>query len=119
MRGYGLGLNLAWLLNNYWKRQRIVSKASKWLGTSFRTGRVVTQGYPSSPMILNIVVDVVVWVILDVVCSPQEAQHGMVWSVGDRNLPLYADDGRIAGWDHEWVQDMLMVTVALFCRMGI
>ena len=32
---------------------------------------------------------------------------------------LYADNGRIAGWDHEWVQDALLVTVVTFQRMGL
>ena len=32
---------------------------------------------------------------------PQEAQHGMEWAAGERNIVLYADDGRIAGRDHE------------------
>ena len=32
---------------------------------------------------------------------------------------FYVDDGRIAGRDHEWVQDALAVTVAMFWQMGI
>ena len=70
-------------------------------------------------MILNIVVGVVVRAVLDVVCGPQEAQHGLVWAAGERNLIFYADDGRIAGQDHVWVQDALPVTVEMFCRMGL
>ena len=34
----------------------------------FVTGRVVTQGDPTYPMIFNIVVDVVVRAVLDLVC---------------------------------------------------
>ena len=34
-------------------------------------------------------------------------------------LFFYVDDGRIAGRDHEWVQDALAVTVAMFWQMGI
>ena len=45
-------------------------------------------------------VDVVVWAVMDVVCGPQEAQHGLGWAVGERNLIFYADDGRIAGRYH-------------------
>ena len=37
----------------------------------------VTQCDPVSPIIFNIVVDAVVQAVLDVVCIPQEAQHGM------------------------------------------
>ena len=39
-------------------------------------------GRPPIPHFLNIVVDAVVQVVLGVVCSPQEAQHGMAWAAG-------------------------------------
>ena len=65
-------------------------------------------------MILNIVVDAVVQAVLEEVCSLQESQHGMGWEVGESNIVFYADDRRISGRDHEWVQDALIVTVAMF-----
>ena len=40
-------------------------------------------------------------------------------AVGDCNLIFYADDGKIAGQDHVWVQDAMSVTVAIFRRMGL
>ena len=52
-------------------------------------------------MIFNIVVDAVVRSFLDVVCGPQETQHGLGWEAGERNLIFHADDGRIAGRDHD------------------
>ena len=64
------------LLKSYWDSQRIVPKRDKFLGKDFWTGRGVTQGNSASPMILNIVVDVVVREVIDVVFGPQEAQHG-------------------------------------------
>ena len=70
-------------------------------------------------MIFNIVVDAMVQEVLDVVFGTQEAQHFMVWASGDRNFVFYAYYGRIAGRDHEWVQDALTVTVAMLRRMGI
>ena len=97
----------------------IVPKVGKYLGTSFGTGKRVTQGYPSSPMIFNIVVDAVVRVVLGEVCSLQEAQHGMGWEAGARNFVFYVDDRRVAGRDNEWVQDALTVTVSLFRQMGL
>ena len=42
LSGYGMGTNLARLLDNYWKRQRIAPKVGKCLGTLFVTGRGVT-----------------------------------------------------------------------------
>ena len=65
LRGYGLGTNLARLLNHYWERQRIVPKAGKFMGKEFGTGKGVTQVYPASPMIFNIVVDEVMRVVLE------------------------------------------------------
>ena len=35
-------------------------------------------------MIFNTVVDVVVGAVLEVVCGPQEAQHGVGWVAGER-----------------------------------
>ena len=65
-------------------------------------------------MIFNIVVDAVMRAVMEEVCSPQEAHHGMEWAAEERKLIFYADDGRIAGLDHKWVQDALTVTVAIF-----
>ena len=80
-----MGLNLDRLLKFYWENQR-VQKMGKFLRKDFRTGRKVTQGEPESPMIFNIVVNAVVWAVLDVVCGTQEAQHGLGWAAGERNL---------------------------------
>ena len=65
-------------------------------------------------MIFNIVVDAVLQAVLNVVCGPQEAQHGLGWAAGEMNVIFYANDGRIAGRDHEWVQDALSVVVEMF-----
>ena len=64
-------------------------------------------------------VDAVVREVCYSVCRPQKAQHGLYWAAGERNLVFYADDGRVVGQDHEWVQDALMVTVAMFRMMGL
>ena len=76
-------------------------------------------GNPVSHIILNILVDAVVRAVLNLVFSPQEEQHGMVWSAGDINIMLYLDGSRISWRDHEWVQDALMLMVAMFHRMGL
>ena len=38
---------------------------------------------------------------------------------GESNLIFYSVNGRIAGLDHKWVQDVLPVMVAMFCRMEL
>ena len=63
-----------------------MSETGKFLGKDFWSGRVVTQGNHESQIIFNIVVDEVVRVVLDVVCGLQEAQHGLGWASGARNL---------------------------------
>ena len=60
-------------------------------------GRGFMKVDPSSTMIFNIVVDVVVQEVLTEVCGPQEAHNRMGGAEGERNLFFYADDGRIAG----------------------
>ena len=111
-----MGLNMARLLENYWQRQRIFPKVGKCLGTSFGTGRRVTQGDPEYPMIFNTVVDAVVREVLEKVCSPQEDQNGMGRESGERNLVFNADEGRILGQYHEWVPGALIVTITTFVR---
>ena len=91
----------------------------KFLGKDFGTEREVMQADPASTIIFNIVVYMVVREELDVVCGPKEAQHGLVWEAGGRNLVLYANNGRISGWYHKLVQNALTVRVAMFLRMGL
>ena len=70
LRGNGMGLKLSRRLNNYWERKRISPKSGKCLGTSFGIERRLEEGDSAYPIIFNIVVDTVVWAVLDVVCSP-------------------------------------------------
>ena len=70
-------------------------------------------------MIFSILVDAVVRAVLAVVCEPQEAHHRVVWAAGESKLVLFADDGRIAGKDHIWVQDALTMRVEIFRRVGL
>ena len=53
----------------------MVPKVRRFYGQKFGTERGVTQGYPVSPTIFNIVVDAVVRAVLLEVRVPQEAQH--------------------------------------------
>ena len=97
------------------------TKAGKYDGLPFSTGRGVTQGYPVSPPLVNTIVDILVRATLQEICGPHEAQHGLVWSVGEHKICFYAYDGRIAGQDPIWVQTALMTMVRIFegsaCRL--
>ena len=57
----------------------MVPKAGKLFGHLLWTERGVTQGYPVSPMIFNILVDAVVRAVLLEVCGTQEAHRGFGW----------------------------------------
>ena len=66
--GYRMDQNMACFIAHHWDNQQFVPKAGSFLGKASGTGRGVMQGDPSSPMILNIVVDAVVRAALAVVC---------------------------------------------------
>ena len=119
LRGYGMGKKMARLIANNWDNLMFVPKVKRFLGMPFGTGRGVTQGDPTTPMIFNIVVDAVVRATLEEVCGPQEARHGMGWEAGERNLTFYVDNRRIVGRDHTWVQEALVVSVAMLQHMGL
>ena len=61
----------------------------------------------------------VVQAVLKEVCGSQESHHRLGWSARYRNLVLYADNRHILGRDPYWVQEALMVTVDMFCRVGL
>ena len=114
-----MGQNMDLLISHHWYNQQFVPKAIRFLGKVFGTYRGVMEVHPASPMIFNIMVNLVVRAVLTVVCGPQEAHHGMGWVVGERNLVFYVDDGKIAVIYQIWVQDDLTVTVSMLRTVGI
>ena len=60
LEGYGVGPQSRRLLQTYWRRLTMVARAVGYYGTAFQGARGVTQGYPISPTIFNVVVDAVV-----------------------------------------------------------
>ena len=95
----------------------MVLKAGKCFGRPLCTDRGVTQGYPFSPTIFNIVVDAVVRVVLLEVCGYQVAQHGIGWLAGEHDICFYVDDRRIAGRYPLWVHTTLTEMVKMFERV--
>ena len=49
----------------------------------------------------------------------QPSLHILFWAMGERNLVFYANNGRIEGQYHKWLQEYFTVTVAMFLRMGL
>jgi hypothetical protein len=119
LEGYGVGRRIVALLTNYWKKQRIVAKASGYHGDPFEATRGVTQGDPMSPTIFNIVVDAVVRQWLSQVCNDAVAMNGLDYEVGEKCVLFYADDGLVAAMDKGWVQESFDTLINLFERVGL
>ena len=60
LEGYSVGPQACRILRTYWGRMRMVAKTGGYCGSAFKGSRGVTQGYPLSPTIFNLVVDAVV-----------------------------------------------------------
>ena len=59
LEGYGVVPQARRLLQTYWRRLTMVARAGRYYGTAFRGANGVTQGYPLSSTIFNVVVDAV------------------------------------------------------------
>ena len=103
----------------YWDEQKVVPKARNYFGRLFHIDRGVTQGYPVSRMIFNIVLDAVVRAVLLEVCGPQEAHHGFGWATGKHNIVLYVEEMLIVMRNPIWVQTTLTATLIIFERVVI
>ena len=60
LKGYGVGPQARRFLRTYWEKSTMVARAGEYYGTGFNGARGVTQGYPLSPTIFNMVVGAVV-----------------------------------------------------------
>ena len=63
-----LALRLLW---RYWYRLMMVSRAGGYFGAPFKGWRDVTQGEPLTPMIFNVVVDVVLQILVPMVTATE------------------------------------------------
>ena len=81
LEGYGVGPRSLRLLQRYWERLNMVTRAGGYYGSPLRGERGVTQGEPLLPTIFNVVVGVVVrhWESL------VEEREGRDISGGDRD----------------------------------
>ena len=81
----------------------MVARVGGYYRTAFQGVHMVTQGDPLSPIIFNVVVDVVVrnWVTVVVAGSEERGERG---KEGRNKAALfYADNGMVASSDPRWL----------------
>ena len=95
----------------------MVARAGGYYGDAFKGVRGVTQGYPLSYTIFNVVVDAVVrhWVALMVEGAEEQGKRGQEGR--HHNALFYAVDGMIAFLDPQWIQSAFSTLVSLHDRM--
>ena len=103
LEGYGVGPNDRRLLKNYWRRLTMVARAGGYYKKAFKGERVVTQGYPLSSTIFNVVVDAVVRHWVNGLVDEAEAK-GETGREGRHQAALfYANDGMVVSLDPTWL----------------
>ena len=84
LEGYGVGPGARRLLHNYWRRLTMAARAGGYYGAAFKGARGVTQGYPLSPTIFNVVVDAVVQHWLEGLRTAKEEKGAKGWGISWR-----------------------------------
>lgn len=112
---YGVGFKALTLLDSIWSNQRVVTRTRGYHGKPFVVERGVTQRAIVSPMVFNIVVDVVLrhW---------KHVQGQETRGVDDRLTiftVFYADDGKLSCWDHQEPQRGIELLTGMFARFGL
>ena len=104
LEGYIIGIQARKLLQTYWHRLTVVTRAEGYYGTSFRGERGVTPGKPLSPTIFIVVVDTVVRHWVKGVVEESEAR-GELGKEGRHQAALfYAADSMFTLSDPAWFQ---------------
>ena len=101
LEGYGVGPGARRLLQNYWRRLTMASRAGGYYGKAFKGARGVTQGDPLSPTIFNVVVDAVVRHWLEGLQTANEEKGAT--GGGHFSAVFYTDDGMVGTSDPVWL----------------
>ena len=86
LKGYDLGPKLRRIPQRLWTEQAVVPKSGRFYAQPFSTGRGVTQVYPVSPTVFNIMVDAVVKAVIIEVYGMHEASNGIGWAAEKQNI---------------------------------
>ena len=97
----------------------MIERVGGYYGTTFQGARGVTQGYPLSSTIFNVVVNAVVihWVTVMVEVTEEREEHGQKGR--HQAAPFYADDVMVTLSDPRWLQGAFNTLVGLFDRVGL
>ena len=106
LAGCGFGPNILRFLRRNWNNASVVLRQMGYYGDPIKSDRGIWQGDILSPLFLNVIVDCIL--------------H--LWHRQIRFDPVgifYANDGRIAGFDYDGLQQSLDALLALFARVGL
>ena len=119
LEGYGVGPNMIWLIQNFWRNAVLVCQASGNYGQPFHAGCGVTQGGPLLAKLFNILVDAVVrewyWQLREERELEEETIDALMATFF---TVFYVDDAYLALRDPEFLQRVLMILVELFACVG-
>jgi Reverse transcriptase (RNA-dependent DNA polymerase) len=107
LQQYGAGPNILNLLSNFWQQLWVAPKQAGFYGPYIKSDRGVTQGDPLSPILFNIIFDVIV----------RETKR--VTTHLDGFIIFYADDGLIVSNSLENIQYYLNVINTLLSYVGL
>ena len=88
LRGYSLGKNIWRLQQRFRYEKAVVTKAGRYYVWKLRTERGVNHGDLVSPTVFRILLDAVIRAAMTEVRFPQEAQHGLVFTVRENIIVL-------------------------------
>ena len=74
--GYGIGTRMARAMHLYWDHHLMMARAGKYYGVPFQGTHGVTHGDPIYPIILNMVVDAVIWNWVTIVAGEEAEPEG-------------------------------------------
>ena len=92
------------ILQEYWYRLRMVDPTGGYCRAAFKGFRGVTQGYPLSPTIFNILVEAVVRNLMLLVSWGSGGRGGWGREVRHYAKFFYSNDGLVALTDPVWLQ---------------
>ena len=96
LAAYGVGPRTLQILQTYWGRLNKVARVGGYFERPFMVYQGVTQGYPLSPTIFNMVLDAVIRHWVTVVTPTKVGMGGLGLTILNLVLYFYANNGLVA-----------------------